>query len=402
MNKTIRKILYTTPTFLYLSTALFAQDEKFELLAPPVLSAETILKEVTCTRPMRDGRFNISTDVIETKRGPKLLVNCYGHGGSGWTTLFGSVSQAIDLFEKTKAAHPEFKSSVRVIGSGCMGLTSAIELTRKGYPVSGIFTRSLYDMPSWRAAGYFALVSVKTSPEEQATLNEIGMNTFLTYQQIDQGQHPYIQKNAVRYMPVYCSEDTESGVEDLEARGLIPPHENVTLDFGNGTTQPHFLKYMTYFMDTTQLMQQLNNEVQRLEIPLSLHEVSSFDDIEEEIIFNCSGLGGRELNHDDKMIPVRGHLFLLNEKAGTGHMDYMIYTKVKQDGKDEYIYMFPKPMAVSSEEPQGVPCQAVLGGTFIPHTDKLSAEDLAKLDAEEFKKMIDRNAIFFSGKPFSN
>ncbi len=59
-----------------------------------------------------------------------------------------------------------------------MGLTAAIELTRQGYQVSGISTKELYDLCSWRAAGYFALVSVKTSPEEQGNLNEIGVENI--------------------------------------------------------------------------------------------------------------------------------------------------------------------------------------------------------------------------------
>jgi len=363
-------------------------------LTPPLIETKTIAQEIVCTRPMRDGRFNISvTEAAENK----TVVNCYGHGGSGWTTLFGSVNQSIDLFEKE---HPNKKTAIRVIGSGCMGLTSAIELTRRGYTVAGITTKSLYDMPSWRAAGYFALVSVKTSPEEQANLNAIGIDTFRTYQKIDKGEHPYITKEAVRYMPVYCSKDTESGVEDLEAQGLIPRREEVTLDFGGGVQHPNFIRYMTYFMNTTTLMKQLTAEVKRLGIPIEVKEVHTFADVAETAVFNCAGLGGKELNNDTKMIPVRGHLVALNEASGKEHMNYMIYTKVKQEGKEEYIYMFPKNLSVTPEITGGQPCQAVLGGTFIPNVDQLPQEEQQALDKKEFMRMLDRNRLFFSGKLF--
>lgn len=375
------------------SFALQANEPQIVKLTPPYISKETVQEEIVCTRPMREGKFNISLETI----GKKTIVNCYGHGGSGWTTLFGSVNKAIELFQKS---NPNKAQPIRIIGSGCMGLTAAIELHRLGYQVAGIFTKDLYEMPSWKAAGYFALVSIKTSPEEQEELNKIGLNTFLTYQNIERGNHPYISREAVTFMPVYCSVETESGVEDLEARGMIPPREYVSLDFGNGVIHHDYVKYMTYFMNTSTLMHQLINEVHRLGINIELNKVNSFDEVAEEMVFNCSGLGGRELNSDENMIPVRGHLITLNKASGSAHMEYMIYTKVKQSGKEEYIYLFPKSVSVTSQQPEGLSCVGVIGGTFIPHVDKLSPSDQEALDKAEFKKLLDRNSEFFQGHLF--
>lgn len=363
-------------------------------LEPPLITSRAILNKVTCVRPMRDGRFNISIEEVSTNRVSKILVHCYGHGGSGFTTLFGSVERAIRLFQLESRGRPA--RPVRVIGSGCMGLTVAIELTRLGYTVAGVTTKELYDIPSWRAAGYFAFVSVKTAPEEQANLDQIGIETFKAYRAIDAGLHPYISRDAVRYMPIYGSKNTEVGLEALEAHGLIPPHEDVTLDFG-AIQHEGYVKYMTYFMHTTKIMRQLTDEVNRLGIPVEIREVSSWDEVEEEVVFNCSGLGSREINHDCSMIPVRGHLLLLNEASGTAHMDYIIYTTALQNGREEYVYLFPKCEAVSSVEPVGIACQGIIGGTFIPHTDKLSVEDLERLDQEEFNKMVERATLFFHG-----
>lgn len=373
--------------------AIRVQADTVVKLDPPVITAETISEEIVCTRPMREGKFNISLENIDDK----TVVNCYGMGGSGWTTLFGSVQKAISLYTDT---NPDKETPIRVIGSGCMGLTTAIELTRLGYKVAGISTKELYELPSWRAAGYFALVSVKTSPEEEENLNKIGLNTFLAYRSIEEGNHPYITSQAVRFMPVFCSQETDSGVEDLAERGLIPPPEAVTLDFGNGTVQHNYVKYMTYFMDTTSIMRQLRQEVDRLGIKVELETVPSFGHVNEPVVFNCSGLGGRELNSDSLMIPVRGHLITLKESAGTGHMDYMIYSKVKQDEKEEYIYMFPKCVSVTKENIDGTACKGVLGGTFIPHVDRLSPEEQEALDTLEFKRLLDRNSEFFYGHPY--
>ncbi len=378
-------------TNVILCSMMFSnQDPEIVRLEPPQISKDTISEMITCTRPMRDGKFNISLEKVNEK----TIVNCYGHGGSGWTTLFGSVDKAIRLFEES---HPDKKTPIRVIGSGCMGLTSAIELTRLGYKVSRISTKSIHDITSWRAAGYFALVSVKTSPEEQEDLNRIGMHTFLTYQQIEKGLHPYISQKAVRFIPVYCSIDTEAGVEDLEARGLIPPKKYVTLDFGNRAIHQNYLEYKTFFMNTTTLMNELLNEALRLDLDVEIEHIHSYDQVEEEVIFNCSGLGAHELNQDPLLIPVRGHLLTLNKKSGSAHMNYMIYTKVGQDGNEEYIYLFSKDQSVTPEYPQGTPCSGVLGGSFIPHTDRLSPEELKELDRIEFEKLFRRNREFFHG-----
>nr|MBA3816188.1 hypothetical protein [Parachlamydiaceae bacterium] len=139
---------------LLCSLALQANEPKIVKLIPPQICNETVSEEIVCTRPMREGKFNISLE----QKNSKTVVHCYGHGGSGWTTLFGSVSKAIDLFQETQ---PSKAKPIRIIGSGCMGLTAAIELSQLGYQIAGISTKNLYDLPSWRAAGYFALVSVK-------------------------------------------------------------------------------------------------------------------------------------------------------------------------------------------------------------------------------------------------
>ncbi len=368
---------------------------KVEKLTPPIITEETIDQKISCTRPMREGKFNISTEETDGK----IIVNCYGHGGSGCTTVFGSVAKAIQLYEQKYGKND--KAPVRVIGTGIIGLTAAIELARRGYEVTGITAKELFDIPSWKNAGYFALVSVQTDPEEQANLNQIGMSTFLEYKKIYEGKHPYISSECARFIPVYCSKDTDAGVEDLEAEGLIPPREYVTIDFGNGLIHENFIKFMTYFMDTTRIMVQLRQEVDRLGIKVQHKELKSFGELQEAVVFNCSGLGAKQLNKDDKMVAVRGHLLNLNEQAGLEHMDYMIYTKVKgDDGKDAYIYMFPKCLQVTEDYPEGRKVFGTLGGTFIRDTDLLTDDQLKILDKVEFKKMADRNMQFFYGKPF--
>ncbi len=366
-------------------------------LVPPILNQYTILKKIDCVRPMRKGVFNISTTAYEHKGNVKTILNCYGHGGAGWTTIFGSVDAAIRLFEQLPKETT--KKPIRVVGAGCMGLALAVELALRGYKIAGITAKSLYDTPSWKAAGYFAMVSVKASKEEMERLNEISIATFKVFQTIEQGKHPYFSKDAVCLMPVYTHEGVECGIESLEENGLIPPKEDVVIDFGN-VQHDNFLRYWTYFLDTGKLMKQLFAEVGRLKIPIVSEEVHSFSQMSEDVVCNCSGLGSRELVHDKSLVSVRGHLVMLNEKAGTDHMKYMVYTKVAQEGSEEYICSFPKNLSVSPDDIQGTKCFGTLGATFIQGTDNLSNEQLHVLDEREYKKILDRSSYFFYGSSF--
>jgi D-amino-acid oxidase len=355
-------------------------------LVPPKISLGTVAQKMTGCRPMREGKFNISLATTKAK----CLVHCYGHGGSGFTTIFGSVKKAIELFE-----HSKIKGKIRVIGAGCVGLTAAIELSKRGLEVKGITAKEQYDITSWRAAGSFATVSIRTASEEQKNLDEMIADTFQVYKQIAEGNHPYLSAAFLRFLPMFCDEEMKPGLDTLIEKGLLPSPRGVCLDFGNSAYHEAFFQYMTYFIDTTRMMRQLFNETQRRGIPLQIKNLGSFDEIDEEIIFNCSGLGARDLNQDESMTSVRGHLLLLNAGAGAKHMDYLICTKVLQGDQKEYIYLFPKTEIVTSVHTSGIPCQGVLGGSMIPHDDRLSPAESEELDSQEFQKILDRSQRFF-------
>lgn len=385
-------ILYVLLCWLVFPMISLCKDSIVNLKAP-LISEKTILQYIICTRPKRNNGVNISFEQINKKQ----VIHCYGHAGFGWSTLFGSISHAIEIFESHVT---DLNKPICVIGSGCMGLTAAIELTRRGYTVSKIITKDLYDLPSWRAPGCFALDSTTMAGPEKEKHKRIVFETFKSYQCVDSGMHPYLKPGAVRFLPIYCMDGMYGGFEGLEKEGLIPQRETVMLDFGNGIQHKNYVKFMTYFMDTALLMQQLHDEVTRLGIAIEIKNVSSFDDVQEDIIFNCTGMGSKELTNDPSMVPVRGHLIVLNEKAGKEHMDYMLYAKMEQNGQQEIVLTFPKSLAVSSNYLQGVSCYGTLGGTFLPIDPTMSEQALRELDAKEFKKLADRLSLFFTGKSF--
>jgi D-amino-acid oxidase len=379
-------------------SALFADvTPEVIKLTPPIITNKTIAKKIACTRPVRKIAFNVSVQDYVGKNSVKTIVHCYGHGGWGWTTLFGSVQHAIELFQKT---NPSKETPIRVVGAGCVGLTVAAELARLGYTVKGITAKEVYDTPSWNAGGSFSGSLSRILPEEKAKHLLFKKNTFLTFRQIEQGVHPYLHSGCVRFLPSYTHRSANAGLQDLIDEGLVPQPRPVVLDFGKGVLHPDYEEYKTYFMDVTRLMQQLQLEVQRNHIAIEIRELASFDEVSEEVIFNCTGLGAKALNQDSELKPYRGHLIMLSQDAGAQHLEYMIDSGMVQDGIEEDVYLFPKRVMVTAEHPEGIPCAGVCGGTYIPNVDQLSAEELQKLDEREFQRLLDRLSIFFTGHPF--
>ena len=377
--------------FLLLNLSALAEETIIKLI-PPVINADTIALKYACMRPKRENGINISAQKIE---GNKIVINCYGHGGAGWTTLFGSIQKAIHLFEEEKMSK---KTPIRILGSGCMGLSMATELSRSGYNVAGIYTKNLYDAVSWRSAGFFGLLAVGDVQEAILQAKE----SFLVYQQISQGKHPYLSREAVRYLPIYCTKENEGELAFLVQLGLVPSKQPVTLKFEGGATHSGFYQYMTFFMNTGILMQNFLSEIHKKNIPIEIKTVHSFSEIREQVIVNCTGFGAAELNQDTNLNAVRGHLIALNDLSGPGHLDYMILASVLQEDQLEPLYMTPKCLVVTPDHPEGIHRLGVIGVTFIPHAEKLSAEQLQELDQNAYQKLLDRASFFFFQKPYKS
>lgn len=374
--------------FLFLISALSQAQGVTEYLKPPSLQKDALAAAVSCDRPRRSSGVNIS---LEDRDG-KTIVHCYGHGGFGFTTLFGSIQEALALLLKRS---PDYHTPIRIIGTGCMGLTMAIELSHAGFTNIAISTKEKYSIPSWRAGGFFDPgVGTETSETSKHHV-ALALNTYSVLHQIEHGEHPYLTKPVVKRLPIYCPIEMQCGVELLPKLGLTPEAQLVTLDFGNGVIHEGYKKQYTYFINVTGLMSQLWHHIEQLQIPVTYEEITSFAHCTEPIICNCTGLGSQTLNADSAMMPTRGHFFMLAQ-SDEEPLDYMLFTKVVQNGKKEIIYFFPKPAYQSSAD-ECMHCAGMLGGTFIP-CGNLDDAQKRELDTVEFAKLAERAQGFFYSK----
>lgn len=332
-------------------------------LTPPILSADHIQELVTCIRPKHADGYQLHG---ELKR-DKLIIHNYGHSGSGWTLLFGVIEQVMEEFEQKLAENPQFKNKpVCVIGAGCMGLLSAITLARKGYTVK-IVAEQFENIASDKAVGlFFPYTAFTPVYNKYQRAQEVSLREYTT---IINGTHPFITPSAAQRLPQYV--DLTTKYSRLNFWG---PPRMVTLDFGNGTKHD-VREYNTLFIHTFNMMQQMKEYATMLGISMQEQHVSSFDELQESIILNCTGLGAQQLNNDAGLIPVQGHIIKLKNQPAAC-LQYIIHVRVMQHGKPAYVYFAPK-------------ASGVLGITYIEGEQRLDT------NTHEFDLMLERARDYF-------
>lgn len=344
-------------------------------ITPPKLSEINIKEKITCIRGHRERMFNVSVEIIDGK----LICHNYGQGGAGWTFLFGCVNKSIRLFQEFIAQNFEYKNKpITILGAGCYGLLTAIELVNLGVNVQ-IIADQTENLSSHKAAGFFfpRPRKVSNAQESEFFLN-LGMESFEIYKKIINGAHKFISAG-VKILPAYYALEIDPGYDPYIKTGLIDQPKNLIIDFGDKNYQA--VEYQTLHINSKIMMQQLMQEVGRLGINIKLQRISNFNQTDTPIIFNCAGLGAKLLTHDARMVPVQGHLITLQNQQDVSQLQYMINFKVLSTSpkglpRDEIIYFAPKD-------------DGILGITFL----RGQADECANL--HEFDRLLERSRIFF-------
>lgn len=345
-------------------------------LIPPIISPAHIDQKIVCIRSHRERIFQVSTQIAHDK----LIFHNYGHGGAGWTFLFGCVHESVRQFEQQVHINPILKKkSIIVIGAGCYGLLTALILSFKGYTVR-IVAKELDNISSYKAAGFFFPRARKSStPEERSLFAARGMESYATYLHIAQGSHPFITQGA-SLLPCYFGPDIDPGFSSYIEQGLVEQPKKVMISFGNNK-QYTVMDYKTIFINAPIMMQELHHAINKQNISIEKKAVDNFGDLDATIIFNCSGQGAKQLTADPRLVPVQGHLITLKHQPDMSHLQYMVNVKGIQTSplglqRDELIYYAPKE-------------QGILGITFIRGQDSTTANH------HEFDRLLQRCQDFF-------
>ncbi len=328
-----------------------------EYPAPPtnlqVSSSE--VQPVVGLRPFREGGIRLETEAV----GGAVVVHNYGHGGAGLTLSWGAVYQALSE-SRLQLQKPGIR--VAVIGGGVIGFTTAFELQKQGHNVTIYSDEFFPDNVSNIAGGLWSPVSVDldaTAVEEREKLKRIQIDSWRRYQQLEAEGWP------LRSMPMFVTEEAraKSGLDLFEALPElfeVTHHDRLPIQ---GVTQGGY-EVNTILIDTPRYMARLKAQVEQQGASLVVRKFSSIQEIVDtvgsnSVIYNCTGLGARDLAKDPKVIPVRGDLVYIKAHPGfdPSSMGYMACY-----GPNGTDYMFPRSGEV------------VVGGTFRKSESSLEIE----------------------------
>lgn len=323
------------------------------------VSDERVIRTIAGLRPFRRNGFNVSAE----KRGAKTLIHNYGHGGGGISLSWGTSSLAVEL------AGVGNGRNCAVIGSGVMGLTTARLAQDRGWNVK-IYSKDLPpDTTSNVAGGQWSPTSVYDE--------EIITPAFrLQFDRAMAIAYRYFQnlvgpRYGVRWISNYNLSDESSEEEDFQNRYQAFYPQLRYLRQGDHPFPVDYARhYNTMLIEPAVFLPAVMSDFFGAGGKIGIREFAAAEEIlalEEEVIFNCTGLGSHALFGDDMLMPVKGQLtFLLPQEE----VDFNI---IGNGG----LYMFPRSDGI------------LLGGTYERGEWNLEP------DPEATRRIIDGHRAFF-------
>ncbi len=287
-----------------------------------------VIRTVAGLRPYRAAGFVVRAEAL----GEQRLIHNYGHGGAGITLSWGSSKLATDL------GLPGHRGPVAVIGAGVMGLTTAKLVQEAGYPVT-IYAKALPPATTSNIAGgqispfgHFREDSVTPEWRRQfMAAMDYSWRRFQIMVGDDYG---------IRWLPTF--EETDNiGAGPLDA--YYPATRRVAVE-DHPFPVEKITAFETMYVETGRFLRQMMNDIQTAGGKIEVRDFRTRQDLAplpERLIFNCTGLGSRELFGDNELRPVRGQLAVLLPQP-----------EVRYAFSGNGIYMFPRADGI------------LLGGTF--------------------------------------
>jgi glycine/D-amino acid oxidase-like deaminating enzyme len=283
---------------------------------PPVqVSASRVIRHLVGLRPYRASGFVVRAEQLGATR----LVHNYGHGGSGITLSWGSSRLATELGLRGHSG------PVAVIGAGVMGLTTARLVQEAGLPVT-IYAAALPPETTsdvaggqWHPYGHFQEGAV--TPEWRRQYLATADYSWRRFQIMVGDDY------GVRWLPTY----QERSQPERALLPTFPPVNRIVARSEHPFPIEQVTRYDTLYVETGRFLRQMLRDVQIAGARIAVRRFAAAAEIAalpERLVFNCTGLGSRDLFNDPELQPVRGQLVVLLPQpevnyAFTGSAGYM-------------------------------------------------------------------------------
>src|SRR3954454_759230 len=297
-------------------------------LAPVIADQSRVIRTMAGLRPYRRQGFVVRAEAL----GDKRLVHNYGHGGGGITLSWGSSKLAAELGLQGHTG------PVAVLGAGVMGLSTARLVQEAGFPVT-IYTAALPpDTTSNIAGGQFHPFAVfhegDVTPEFMAQFTRALDYSWRRFQIMVGDDY------GIRWLPTYVEADS---VED-KVIANFPPVNRMLSRAEHPFPLDSVRRYDTMYVETGRYLRQMTRDVQIAGGRIEVRKFATPADIAalpETLVFNCTGLGSRDLFGDQLLTPIRGQLAILEPQP-----------EIRYAAQGNFGYMFPRADGI------------LLGGTF--------------------------------------
>ncbi len=277
-----------------------------------------LIRAVAGLRPYRAAGFVVREEPLDAKR----IVHNYGHGGAGITLSWGTSRLAADIGLR---GH---QGPVAVIGAGIMGLTTARLVQEAGFPVT-IYTKALPpDTTSniaggqWSPFGHYR--DSEVTPEWRVQFAAALAYSWRRFQIMVGDDY------GVRWLPTYVDAEVD-GDEEASPLAAYHPGGRILGPTEHSFARDRIFRFETMYVETGRFLRQLTRDVEGSGGAIRIRSFATPADIAalpESLVFNCTGLGARDLFGDDALVPVRGQLAILLPQpevryAFTGQAGYM-------------------------------------------------------------------------------
>src|SRR5690242_6471039 len=264
-------------------------------LAPVIADESRIIRTMAGLRPYRREGFVVRAEQV----GEKRLVHNYGHGGGGITLSWGTSKLATELGLQGHSG------PVAVLGSGVVGLSTARLVQEAGFPVT-IYAAALPpDTTSNVAGGQFHPFAVfhegDVTPEFMTQFTRALDYSWRRYQIMVGDDY------GIRWLPTYVEADSP----EAKVIATFPPLNRMLSQSEHPFPLETVRLYDTMYVETGRYLRQMMRDVQVADGKIEVRRFATPADIAtlpEGLVFNCTGLGSRELFGDQGLQPIRGQL----------------------------------------------------------------------------------------------
>lgn len=266
-------------------------------------------------RPHRVGGVRLEPGPpIDTPTGPKAVVHNYGHGASGITLSWGCAAEAAEHVAAALEGVVGRAPAVAILGTGVVGLTTAVELRRRlpTLPIT-LYAKStdVRTTTSWVAGGQFEpsgmwrAYSEGDGPERLAGLLRRSRDRVVELM----GQS---DRYGIVARDHFTLDHDSTALQRFTPPDVVPPPEVGRLPW-RGLDAPG-RRYRLWLLNPMRMLPALVADLEAAGVKRVAQSFTTLADVAalpEPVVVNCTGYGAKALFGDDTLVAQRGHIVRL-------------------------------------------------------------------------------------------